>query len=342
MMKNGPDDVRRKCSRRDWLATATAGSLALIAPRAFAGGSKPRKARIAITLDLEMSAQYPKREQTEWNYEKGNLDDATKKYSVEAAKRAKELGGVIHFFCVGRVLEQPNVDWLKEIAAEGHPIGNHTYDHVFVKATMPEEVQFRFQRAPWLIEGLTPREVIDRNIRMTTTALKTRAGIEVNGFRTPGGFNNGLTDRPDVQQMLLDQGFKWISSKYPAHQYGKVGEAPSEEVLANIVKAQADAQPFVYPSGLIEVPMSPISDVGAFRSTRWPLESFLKAIRLGVEWAIENRAVFDLLTHPSCLVVEDPDFRTIRMICELVRAAGERAEIVTLDRIATETPKSNS
>ncbi|MFN0055855.1 MAG: polysaccharide deacetylase family protein [Planctomycetales bacterium] len=41
---------------------------------------------------------------------------------------------MIHFFCVGRVLEQPNVDWLKEIAAAGHPIGNHTYDHVAVLA----------------------------------------------------------------------------------------------------------------------------------------------------------------------------------------------------------------
>ncbi len=326
-------------SRREWLRSAAVGSLALIGPKLFAAPPKPNKARIAITLDLEMSAQYPKREQTEWNYEKGNLDDATKRYSVEAAKLVKELGGVIHFFCVGRVLEHPSVDWLKQIAADGHAVGNHTYDHVFVKATKPEETQFRFQRAPWLIEGLTAREIIDRNIRVTTKALKARAGIEVNGFRTPGGFHNGLTDRPDVQQMLLDQGFTWVSSKYPAHLYGKVGETPTADIFESIVKAQADAQPFVYPSGLIEVPMSPISDVGAFRSTRWSLDAYLKAIRLAVEWAIENRAVFDLLVHPSCLVVEDPDFRIVRLICELVRAAGDRAEIVTLDRIAATVAK---
>lgn len=321
-------------SRRDWLRSAAAGSLSLIGPTLFAAPPKPSKARIAITLDLEMSAQYPKREMTEWNFEKGNLDEATKQYSVAAAKLAKELGGVIHFFCVGRVLEHPSVDWLKQIAAEGHAIGNHTYDHVNVKATKPEETQFRFQRAPWLVEGLTAREIIDRNIRVTTKSLKARAGIEANGFRTPGGFNNGLSDKPDVQQMLLDQGFTWVSSKYPTHLYGKVGEVPTSEILESIVKAQADAQPFVYPSGLIEVPMSPISDVGAFRSTRWSLDSYLKAIRLAVEWAIKNRAVFDLLVHPSCLVVEDPEFKIIRLICDLVRAAGDRAEIVTLDRIA--------
>ena len=38
------------------------------------------------------------------------------------------------------------------------------------------------------------------------------------------------------------------------------------------------AQPFVYPDGLVEVPMSPISDIGAFRNGRWRLEWFLKAI----------------------------------------------------------------
>lgn len=321
-------------ARRDWLRAAAAGSLSWISPTLFAEPPKPKKAQIALTLDLEMSAQYPKREQTEWNFEKGNLDEATKQYSVNAAKLAKELGGVIHFFCVGRVLEHPSVDWLKQLAAEGHAIGNHTYDHVNVKATKPEETQFRFQRAPWLVEGLTAREIIDRNIRITTKSLKARAGIEVNGFRTPGGFQNGLADRPDVQQMLLDQGFTWVSSKYPSHLYGKVGEVPTVDVFESIVKAQADAQPFVYPSGLVEIPMSPISDVGAFRSTRWPLDSFLKATRLSVEWAIENRAVFDLLVHPSCLVVEDPEFKIIRLIIDLVRAAGDRAEIVTLDQIA--------
>ena len=267
-----PSD-RKVLTRRGWLRTALPLGAMAFMPRASNADELPtRKARIAITLDLEMSAQYPQRDQLEWNYEKGNLDEATKRYAVEAAKIVNDFGGVIHFFCVGRVLEQPNVDWLKQLAADGHPIGNHTYDHVFVKATKPEETQFRFQLAPWLIAGLSAREVIERNIRMTTTALTTRAGITVNGFRTPGGFHNGLTDRPDVQRLLLDQGFTWVSSKYPTHPSGKMGEAPSDDVLAAIVKAQADAQPFAYPSGLVEVPMSPISDVGAMRSARWPLE----------------------------------------------------------------------
>jgi peptidoglycan/xylan/chitin deacetylase (PgdA/CDA1 family) len=297
------------------------------------------KALIAVTLDLEMSRNFPTWETTHWDYEKGNLDADTKTYAVEAAKRVKERGGIIHFFCVGRVLEQENVEWLKELVADGHKVGNHTYDHVYVLAKKPEEIQFRFQRAPWLMRGKAPAEVIADNIRMTTEALKTRVGIDAAGFRTPGGFAMGLEGREEVQQMLLDQGFTWVSSKYPAHANSKPGERPTQEVFDDIVRAQAEAQPFVYPTGLIEIPMNPISDIGAFRGGRWPLEDFLKAIRLAVEWAIEHKAVFDFLAHPSCLVASDPKFQAVELICDLVRSAGNRAQFVELDTIAKQTKK---
>lgn len=327
-----------RLSRRAFLAGSLAGSL-VARGAAPARAELPRKAEkkqalVAITLDLEMSAQYPRREMLEWNYEKGNLDDATKKYALEAARVAKEHGGLIHFFCVGRVLEQPNVDWLKEIAAAGHPIGNHTYDHVSVKATRPEETQYRFQRAPWLVRGMTAEQVIRENIRLTSLALAERAGIKANGFRTPGGFSNGLADVPHMQKMLVELGFTWTSSLYPAHPAGMPKQEPTAEIYADIIKAQQASQPFVYPSRLVEVPMSPISDVNAFRTHYWKLAWFLRAIRLAVEWAIDTGGVFDLLAHPSCLVVEDPTFETIKLICDLVNSAGERAAIVGLDTIA--------
>lgn len=322
-------------TRRDFLSAAAAAGLGLcVRPSWSADPAARRPARIAITLDLEMSAQYPRRDLTEWNYEKGNLDEATKQYAVQAADLVRERGGVIHFFCVGRVLEQPDVGWLKHIAETGHPIGNHTYDHVNVKARRPEDTQFRFQRAPWLVEGLTAAEIIERNVRLTERALQQRLGLASQGFRTPGGFHDGLADRPDVQQLLREIGFTWVSSKYPAHQTTRMGEPPSPEVFASIVESQAAAQPFVYPGGLIEIPMSPISDVTAFRSGRWKLDAFLEALRRAVAWTIERGAVFDFLAHPSCLVVEDPDFASLKLLCDLVRQAGDRARLVSLTDIA--------
>jgi hypothetical protein len=140
--------------------------------------------------------------------------------------------------------------------------------------------------------------------------------------------------------MLLNQGFTWVSSKYPAHANSKPGERPTKEIFDDIVRAQSAAQPFVYPTGLVEVPMNPISDIGAFRGGRWPLADFLKAIRLGVEWAIEHRAVYDFLAHPSCLVATDPQFQAVELICDLVRNARDKAQIVDLGAIAKQMGKS--
>src|SRR5947209_17565516 len=172
-------------TRRSFLAACTSGALAAAAGSAAA---RPRdKALVAITLDLEMSAEYPRRGMTEWNYRKGDLDADTKRYAVKAAEVVKDRGGRIHFFAVGQTLEQEDVGWLKDLAAAGHPVGNHTYDHVNLLATKPEDVQFRFRRAPWLVRGKTVAEVIEDNIATTTVALRERCGITANGFRTPGG-----------------------------------------------------------------------------------------------------------------------------------------------------------
>src|SRR5436305_887025 len=83
------------------------------------------------------------------------------------------------------------------------------------------------QRSPWLIEGKRPEEVIAENIRMTGRALKQRLDIVANGFRTTGGFNNGLRDRSDLQKLLLGIGFTWVSSLYPAHPLNQPVQEPS-------------------------------------------------------------------------------------------------------------------
>jgi peptidoglycan/xylan/chitin deacetylase (PgdA/CDA1 family) len=322
-------------TRRTFLGSPLVASIPAGFSGFFSGPSLTGKALVAITLDLEMSRNFPTWEQTHWDYAKGNLDQPTKQYAVEAARRVKANGGVIHFFAVGQTMEQDDVGWLREIIAQGHPVGNHTYDHVNVKATRTEDIQFRFRRAPWLIEGKTPAEVIAGNIHLAEAALKKRVGIASDGFRTPGGFANGLADRSDLQGLLLKMGYTWVSSQYPAHPIvDTAGKRPSEKVLSGIIDAQQFAQPFVYPTGLVEVPMSPVSDVTAFRTGRWPLEAFLDAVRAGVAWAIERKAVYCFLGHPSCLVTTDPQFRTIDAICEKVRDAGDRAVFANLATIA--------
>ena len=297
------------------------------------------KALIAITLDLEMLMHYPKWECMEWNYVKGNLDEPTKQYVVEACRRVKAKGGVIHCFLLGRTLEQENVDWLKEIIGQGHPVGNHTYDHVSLWAAKREDLQFRFQRAPWLIHGKSVPEVLEENIRLTEMAMKTRLGVMPVGFRTPGGNSKALHGREDLQKMLRRLGYAWVSSssfKGSIEELRIKPQDPGEADFQAVVDAQRDTQPFVYPTGLVEVPMSPLGDVASFRrqSQKWKLGDFLKMLQRSIRWTIDHRAVFDLLSHPSLMQWEDPKFEAYELICGMVNQSAGKAAIVGLDTIA--------
>ncbi|HVK19571.1 MAG TPA: twin-arginine translocation signal domain-containing protein, partial [Fimbriiglobus sp.] len=68
-------------TRRRFLTACASGGIAVAA--GLSASARPKgKALVAITLDLEMSAEYPKRGMTEWNYRKGDLDADTKRYAV--------------------------------------------------------------------------------------------------------------------------------------------------------------------------------------------------------------------------------------------------------------------
>ena len=129
---------------------------------------------------------------------------------------------------------------------------------------------------------------------------KERIGVKANGFRTPGGFADRLS-RP--RRLATDAARTWDSigsaaSTRATQEWSTCAPAqdgPSDEAYREYRRGPARAQPFVYPTGLLDIPMSPISDIGAFRNGRWKLDHFLQAIRLAMDWAIESRAVFDFL-----------------------------------------------
>ncbi len=111
-----------------------------------------------------------------------------------------------------------------------------------------------------------------------------------------------------------------------------------EDAFYKVVEMQSQSQPFRYPTGLIEVPMSPVSDVMAMRIARWSKKSWLAALRKAITWTIDNGAVIDLLAHPSVLVVMDPKFEALEMVCDMVEEAGNDARLVDLEALASRAP----
>jgi len=83
---------------------------------------------IAVTLDLEMSRNFPSWDQVHWDYHKGNLDEPTKRYRSRRAG-AYERGCRVHLFAVGPGLRAESVACSASWYVTVHPVGNHTYDH---------------------------------------------------------------------------------------------------------------------------------------------------------------------------------------------------------------------
>jgi len=115
--------------------------------------------------------------------------------------------------------------------------------------------------------------VIRENIRLCSEAMKTRLGIAPSGFRTPGGYGNGLEDAPDRRRMLLDLGFHLVQREIPAHRCGETEHGPD---AAHVRKHRARANrgaAVALTRRLLEIPMTG-ERYRAFRTGRWKLESF--------------------------------------------------------------------
>ena len=322
-------------SRRAFLRTAAMAAAAtplLTHPAAAAAAS--RKGMIVLTVNLEMSRNFPRLMDTQWDFEKGNLDADNKRYAVELGRFLKARGATAAYFVVGQVLEQENVDWLKELHRDGHILGNHTYDHVNLVGAKPEDLQHRFRRSPWLVEGRTAEQVVEDNIRMTNSAMRHRLGLErIRGFRSSNEYLNGMDDKPAVQAMLKRLGFDWAGTKFSDVRVRPL-ERASEKLFEAVVASQPTTQPYLYPSGIVEIPKSALPDIQAFRLGRWGLGDFMEANRRAAQWAIENAGVFTFTVHSSVQVSVDPEFKTFEMLCDMVKKSADRVELATPDQVA--------
>jgi peptidoglycan-N-acetylglucosamine deacetylase len=121
-------------------------------------------------------------------------------------------------FVVGRIAER-SPDLVQEVAARGHEVGLHNYEHWALFSCPPDTFA---------------REVGDARAR-----LQDLTGQEVLGFRAPAGT---LVPRSYwATEALAEAGFGYSASVLPAQTYG-------------VGFPGAPPEPFRWPSGLVEAP----------------------------------------------------------------------------------------
>ena len=243
---------------------------------------------------------------SQWNHRKGAIDEDSKLYMGKMLDVADKYGVKLQFFLVGTALEDPNIDYLKRMVAEGHAVDNHTYNHVNVKAQDIPQLQPVYADAPWRAAGLNALDCIRREVQQTSSAITAKLGVAPTGFRTPGGFNNGLEDVPAVQELLSDEGMQYASARY----YFPVDiekKRPSAETLRQAMETSIDTlQPYRYPNGLPELALAGITDIWAFRVLDLDRWEFIDVLKRGIDHAHANQQVLSLCFHPPVLAVRDP------------------------------------
>ena len=260
---------------------------------------------LSLTFDIEMCTNFPYWTSV-WDHRKGAIDADSKLYMGKMLDVAAEYGVKLQFFLVGRALEDPNVDYLKRMAAEGHAVDNHTYHHVNVKAQEIPRLQPVYANAPWRAAGLNALECIRREVRQTSTAITEKLGVAPTGFRTPGGFNNGLDDVPAVQDVLRAEGMEYASARFyfPVDPQRK---RPPADVLNQAMETSIGTlQPSRYPNGLPELPLAGITDIWAFRVLDLDRWEFIDVLKRGIDHTHANKQVLSLCFHPPVLAVRDP------------------------------------
>jgi len=186
------------------------------------------RAAVALSYDTDMAAGYaPDR------ICHGRSAPFLKEYMLKLCDTAEKFGVQLHFFQIGNGLEpDQDVSYLEEILRRGHLVDNHTYSH------LP------------LITG--DIDTLDKELATTNRLMKERLGWTCTVLRGPGGYQNGVQDCPANQEIILKNGFRWVSSQYD----GTLGQRGLDDAIA----APSRHHPYAYPNGLIEIPIQGFTD----------------------------------------------------------------------------------
>jgi peptidoglycan/xylan/chitin deacetylase (PgdA/CDA1 family) len=176
---------------------------------------------VALSYDLEMCAGY-----SPVYINHGRIMSALRDYTLSLCEVASVHDVELQFFYVGNGLEEADIGYLEQIIAGGNSIDNHTYSHM-----------------PLTTADTT---ALADELELTNRRFRERLGVESAVLRAPGGYAGGLNLLEVNQRTILDAGFQWVSSHTDATM-GKYG-------AAHDVAAASRLQPYVYPTGLIEIP----------------------------------------------------------------------------------------
>ncbi|RJS85711.1 hypothetical protein CW702_00800 [Candidatus Bathyarchaeota archaeon] len=269
---------------------------------------------VVITYDTDMAGGY-----SPTGVCHGRTAPFLMDYIYRLCEVAEDFGIKLQFFQIANGLELESVvSHVKSLLKRGHAVDCHTYNHVNLAYASSKELSEDLKRA---------NELFERKL-----------GFKSRILRGPGGYRH-LDLKVENQKVILENGFTLVSGEFDydllKHKdWRYMASAPSRNL------------PFIYPSGLIEVPIQGWTDRAWFDSYRivnprayrdWRLRYGHKPVPEGwrcpwtdrgalsdwikvnvdcLNYAYEHRLVWVLCWHPYSHYLHDPDNKVLPTFLE--------------------------
>jgi len=269
------------------------------------------QARCAISLgwDCEMIGVYADTNPTGVTH--GHLDDRVIQYMLDLAGIAEQADIRLQYFIMGQTLERP-ADYLRDLAARGHVLDQHTYNHFPLTSEDTGEIR--------------------RQIEHTSRLFEETLGFRPMGLRGPGGYRDGLEGLAEIQQIILDAGLSFVSTQYatkaPAGSYDVVADKNAYMMMKHL-------QPRRYESGLLELPMMGYSDRHWFDDQARDLTGWIRHLQDCLDFAYDMGGMVYLPgAHPDTHSRHDPGLQALPALIEHARKKREPVAFVTCRQVA--------
>ncbi len=236
-------------------------------------------------------------------------NDVTKTFLKTASRLHRELNTPCTLFICGRTLEN-NIDDFKKIKSEYgdlFDLQQHTYSHVLLKTVFQEN-----ENGKTMFKGGT-LEQIREEVKKPIELMKHLLDLDCIGLTGPYGYYRGLSDRPDILEILHELGIRFTRT-FARNQFD--WQPLSFEV-----------QPFWYDvqgfGDILEVPVQGWQDCILRGEIGWEnIEGYLNEVKKNLDYIAKNNLVWGYVQHDWSSIRGDADMSIIRAMIEYAQKLG--------------------
>ncbi|GAA6764102.1 polysaccharide deacetylase family protein [Flavobacterium sp. CGRL1] len=139
------------------------------------------------------------------------FDDGPSEFTLEVLELLKKYNAKASFFCIGKNIEK-HPEIVKQIIAQGHLVGNHSYSHSrFFDFYNAGQIQEEIEKTDALLEKLTSKKINFFRPPYGVTTPSIRRALKLTRHKTIGWNIRSLDGGTKNQELILNRITKRVS-----------------------------------------------------------------------------------------------------------------------------------